>query len=304
MKYRYSHAVPDKPSTHSLPLDRTTDKNFVNTIARAEPKECADLFISSFGHQITWPKRILSRTSPAAILHYVVDGKGTFNGDEVGSGQFFYTFPNQRYTILQNPDTPMEYYWISFLGTKTDELMKECRFDRVVQIQNIDFSDEIVELFDKVVYGDHTDKDLDLYLLGLLYTLLSYHKRINLLEDRSEKLNKDYGYFQKAMSYIEDSVNKGITVSVSDISGHLHISPSYCRLIFHKYSNHSPQKMILFKRFDRTRSDLELTSYSIKEIAFRAGYHDPSLFSRQFKKIFGISPVEYRENYKKEEEFE
>ena len=307
MKYRYCHAIPDNPSINSdspFPRNEMTDIYFVNTVARVAPKECADLFVSSFGHQKTWPKRILSRTSPAAILHYVVNGRGILNGVEVHGGQFFFTFPYQKYTILQNPDDPMEYYWMSFLGTNLDEIIRECGFNELVQIQDFELMDDTVRILDNAVYKDHSDKDMDMFILGQLYTLLSYSKKINSLSENTNKLNKDYNYFKQAIRYIEDNINKGSYITVSDIQRHLHISPSYCRMIFQKYSKHSPQKMILYKRFDRIRNELELTSYSIKEIAFRAGYHDQSLFSRQFKQIFSVSPVEYRKNYKNGEKFE
>ena len=307
MKYDYHHSTPDKPTIHSdTPISRNEggDRVFINTVNRKGNESYADIFISSFGHQITRPKRILSRTSPAAILHYVVNGKGTLNGVDVCAGDFFFTLPYEKYTILQDPDEPMEYYWISFRGTKLDEIIKGCGFNDLMQIQGFGQMGEVVKLFDNAIYEDHSDRDMDMFVLGLLYTLLSYHKKANSIHETSDKLNKDYYYFKQAMEFIEKNANSGNTISVSDILHHLHISPSYCRLIFHKYSKHSPQKMILYKRFDSTRTDLEHTSYSIKEIACRAGYHDQSLFSRQFKKIFGVSPVEYRQNYKNSEEFD
>ena len=152
--------------------------------------------------------------------------------------------------------------------------------------------DQISQLFDEAIYQEHAESDMDLYLIGLCYRLLSFHKQMNLRYEHPENLNKDYSYFKQALAYINEHVSSGITVA--DVLQHLHISASYCRLIFHKYCQYSPQEMILFKRFELARSDLELTVYSVKEIALRAGYQDQSLFSRQFKKRFGMSPLEYR----------
>jgi transcriptional regulator GlxA family with amidase domain len=39
---------------------------------------------------------------------------------------------------------------------------------------------------------------------------------------------------------------------------------------------------------------LAQTSHSVKEVAFHIGYLDPSHFSRSFKKLFGVPPVEFR----------
>ena len=294
--YVYSTQMPNRKSVHShkppqknSPLSST----YIHTLYRAKGDDYADVFIWSIGHQVTWAERALNRrVSTAAILHYVVDGQGFFNGQEVHAGQFFFTLPYQEYTIIQNAEHPMEYYWLSFAGIKTRDLLKKCQFDELRPVQDFTYMDQISQLFDEAIYQEHAESDMDLYLIGLCYRLLSFHKQMNLRYEHPENLNKDYSYFKQALAYINEHVSSGITVA--DVLQHLHISASYCRLIFHKYCQYSPQEMILFKRFELARSDLELTVYSVKEIALRAGYQDQSLFSRQFKKRFGMSPLEYR----------
>ena len=52
------------------------------------------------------------------------------------------------------------------------------------------------------------------------------------------------------------------------------------------------RKILESKRF------LQATSVQIKEIAFKLGYDDVSYFSRYFKKHTGMTPVEFRRNFK------
>ena len=41
---------------------------------------------------------------------------------------------------------------------------------------------------------------------------------------------------------------------------------------------------------------LSRTSTPIKEISYQIGYQDPLIFSKAFKKCFGVSPRQYRQN--------
>ena len=42
---------------------------------------------------------------------------------------------------------------------------------------------------------------------------------------------------------------------------------------------------------------IEITNYSITDIAFDAGYSSPSLFIKTFKKITSLTPNSYRKIY-------
>ena len=301
-KFRYSTMYPDRKTVFSPNPPKRHEKGtvYADYFYTSENEDSQEMFIYCVGHQVSWPeKNIERRVVSSSIIHYVVDGCGYFNGQKVHAGQFFFTLPYQEYSITQDPQHPMEYYWISFAGPNTRTLLKNCKFDELVSVQDFNFSDHAIRLFDEAIYEAHPENDIGLYLLGLCYQLLSFHKVMNLRHEKERALNSDYRYYKDAISYINENFNKGI--SASDVANHLHISTSYTRLIFNKYSKYSPNQMIIFKRFEQAQSDLEFSDQSIREVALRAGYHDQSLFARLFKKITGQSPVEYRESHRKKE---
>lgn len=164
-------------------------------------------------------------------------------------------------------------------------------------MQSFDFAELIIRRFDEIIYENHPEKDIELFLMGLLYDLLARHKVMNHKLINEHPTNKDFLYYKKALQYINAHYREKI--STSDIGKHLNISPPYVRLIFQKYCQYSPTEMILFIRFEQAKTDLLFKDYSIKEIALRASYEDQSLFTRLFKKQVGQSPTEYRRQHKK-----
>lgn len=58
-------------------------------------------------------------------------------------------------------------------------------------------------------------------------------------------------------------------------------------------TNKSPVQLILSVRLHRAKELMLENKYNINEIAFKAGFSNPSYFSRSFKKEFGINPSEF-----------
>ena len=79
-------------------------------------------------------------------------------------------------------------------------------------------------------------------------------------------------------------------------TGRLHslcgISDAYFRRIFLKEFGVNPSQYITEKRLSQAKSLIDNGDFdSISEIALSVGYSDPLYFSRQFKKKYGISPL-------------
>lgn len=53
-------------------------------------------------------------------------------------------------------------------------------------------------------------------------------------------------------------------------------------------------------RLDNARERLEQSDAPIREITKVVGYRDPLYFSKEFKKKYGLSPMQYRQKYRKE----
>ncbi len=63
---------------------------------------------------------------------------------------------------------------------------------------------------------------------------------------------------------------------------------------FKKIYNVSPAKYIRKKKLERGKKLLIYSQKSISEICYECGYSNPSSFARSFKRLFGISPLDFR----------
>ena len=83
-------------------------------------------------------------------------------------------------------------------------------------------------------------------------------------------------------------------LSVSDLSRNVNLSPTRLQQLFKKELGQSPSHYLRDLRLERAQELLQNTFLSIKEVMFRCGLKDPSHFTRDFKKRYGLTPSECR----------
>ena len=82
--------------------------------------------------------------------------------------------------------------------------------------------------------------------------------------------------------------------SLSEIAGRLHISKSYVQKLYKKHFGISYMDDLIEARIAVAKQLLVTTDLHIHEVAAACGYQNPTHFMRQFKKIAGVTPSEFR----------
>lgn len=116
-----------------------------------------------------------------------------------------------------------------------------------------------------------------------------------LLETEAEQstfTGKYDSVIRPALEYIAEHFSENITVA--RLAESVHLSESYFMNRFRKQVGLSAVEYISHFRIDIACRELIGTKKSILEIAFDCGYRNISNFNRQFRKITGCSPTEYR----------
>lgn len=103
---------------------------------------------------------------------------------------------------------------------------------------------------------------------------------------------------KQAQEYIENNVTEKI--SVEDLSSKYAIGRRHFERRFKKATNNTPVEYIQRVKIEAAKKQLESTPKNVNEVMYDVGYTDAKAFRTVFKKITGLSPIDYRNKYNKE----
>ena len=292
--FNYRRDLPDGSKQYFADrIERpSSDQLYYDDVLSKPPRseESGGLEFLFFGKEQSYPNRaIVHRKTKEYMLHYVTDGKGTFNGREIGAGDGFLVVPGEPHVMVADKDTPWHFKWIAFQGSDARRQMKSLGLDENHKYFTFSFGDRLEELIDDVLYRDHGDCDLNTYMQGVFYIILSYHKQeyLNSIQKRDAKAL----YAQRAMAYMDEHYRESLRID--DIASSLHISRKYLCSILTQQIGMSTKDYLLCRRAEVAADLLLHTDMTVAEVAAQVGYTDYTQFSRMFRKRKGCSPREF-----------
>ncbi|NLK39331.1 MAG: AraC family transcriptional regulator [Clostridiales bacterium] len=246
-----------------------------------------------YGHEQSAPDRIIKdRLAKDYIFHYILGGKGRYNGKELTANQGFLIFPDEIHTIEADMEEPWYFLWLAIRGYNIDYLIKNAGFSSSRRIFQFGDAGRVFEIFNDVIYTPHPDADMEMYMLSCFYRLISYLKS----ESRQivqRGMMQSESYHLQAKQFMQKNFARDI--SIADVADSLNISRKYLTGIFNKYEECSPQMYLTNLRLDIASTLLRETLAPITEIARLVGYSDYAHFYKIFKKHKNLSPSKYRE---------
>ncbi|MBT3194263.1 MAG: AraC family transcriptional regulator [Verrucomicrobia bacterium] len=111
-----------------------------------------------------------------------------------------------------------------------------------------------------------------------------------------EKL-RPYTEMNQVLEYVRE--NHAQSMRIEDLANLVHLSPSQFERRFRKVFHITPTRHILNVRLRAACNRLTSTNDTIAAIAQSVGFYDQSHFSRNFKKVMGVAPGEYRQQGRK-----
>ena len=106
-------------------------------------------------------------------------------------------------------------------------------------------------------------------------------------ENRAKKILKP------ALDFISKNFDSEY-IDTATLASLCNVSEVYLRRLFNKAFSVSPSVYIRNVRINYAKELLKTGEYSVTSIAYLSGFNDTSYFSREFKKILGVSPIEYK----------
>lgn len=229
------------------------------------------------------------------LLMLCVDGSGMLHSGgrmfEIQKGDCMVCHAGGPISYASSADNPWSLYWIHFALDSKSPLMPFLYNDDVnpqKPVANICNKLAMIELFERILkFNDILSDELQFcfhqnMFLALLYTGLSAYK----------KATGDNDYIAAAVKYIENNMNRRITLS--ELAGQVHLSRYHFSRLFQKTMQVPPSRYIVERRIQYAKTLLVSSSLSIGEIALAAGFENGMYFSKVFKRYEGVSPKRYR----------
>jgi AraC-like DNA-binding protein len=221
------------------------------------------------------------------IIHYVLSGKGYFNGNRVDGGQGFLITPEINEEYYPDESDPWAFLWI----ISEDEEMKHF-FER----HNADPKTGIFKFHNESEMASVANRlknvtDIFSSSSGLAELFLHiFHSCIENAESSHTSVTKRY--FELSVNYIK--ANLHLPITVNDMCRVCYITQPYLYRIFKEECGVSPKQYITSCKISEAKRLLEQTSLSVSRIAYALGFSSVMDFSKFFSKQTGKSPTEYR----------
>lgn len=127
---------------------------------------------------------------------------------------------------------------------------------------------------------------------GLVYALLFAIARHNGKKNLANNVKTSGLQLEKAIAYVE--MNYQSNFKISDLAAECHMSETHFRRIFQEKMNMTPIEYVNFVRVKKACELIDKTDISMEEVAEKVGFITPSTFNRNFRKIIGTSPYQWK----------
>ncbi len=103
---------------------------------------------------------------------------------------------------------------------------------------------------------------------------------------------------KKAQIFIENNV--GEKISIEELASKLAIGRRHFDRRFIKATASTPMEYLQKVKIEAAKKTLETSRKTIQEVMYSVGYSDLKAFREIFRRITGLTPIEYRQKYNKE----
>lgn len=248
-----------------------------------------DIYAMSFEYEeCARDKGNIDMVFPYAVFHFVLSGAGYVNDRRITGGSVFISFEENRMSYRPDREDPWSYIYFRVGGRDVREAFLDCDFSLGLTVLPFTDTEALQSLY---TFYQHRRAEDDPRLLSVIANAVFL-----LFPTRSQGLPKGSSraraHADRVRRYIDENYYRKITVDA--IAAKFYLNKNYLCTLFVRYFGLSPKQYLQRARMQRASYLLTRTEESVSLIALSVGYEDVLLFSKMFKKHYGLSPREYR----------
>jgi len=195
--------------------------------------------------------------------------------------------PRVPHSYGADDDDPWTIWWCHVRGSDLADLWTAVGADAARPLVSLRAVDRITVLLDEIVTGLERDQSPArlLSVSGIAWRLMTQLAVDRKLPEQGEPL-------ERAMRYLEERIDGGIRVS--DLARLVGVSTSHLGALFRDATGGGVLAYHTGLKMARARKLLDTSDLHVAEVGREVGYADPFYFSRQFSRVHGMSPTDYR----------
>lgn len=230
-------------------------------------------------------------------LHFVERGSGFLHlagkTYTVEKGDFFFLPPNVEILYYPSQNDPWAYYWFFIKGDGGEALGQKMGFSIERPIRRATNTLEIENMMNSLFLQGFSNQERFFNALSTLYAIAS--KLVVSQEESQFVCNTD------TVDKIKEIIKLNHTdknFRIERISDMIFVSHSYICKLFKMKTGISPVKYLVKLRLQTASELLKQKDYSVKALCSEVGFNDELHFMKEFKKEFGVTVKNYREQLK------
>lgn len=127
---------------------------------------------------------------------------------------------------------------------------------------------------------------------GMVYALLFEIVRVNGKSENPFSGKGNSLRIENAFAYVEEHYSSNFRIA--DLASECHMSETHFRRVFQERMNMTPIEYVNFVRVKKACELIDKTDISMEDVAEQVGFVTPSTFNRNFRRIIGTSPYQWK----------
>lgn len=257
------------------------------------------LYVSTAKYGGDWHSTL--HTHACTEIFYVVGGSGKFNIEgkllPVTTDDMVIVSPNVEHTEVSYNKRPLEYIVLGVEGLEysAGEDADERWFMTNLQNAREALLHALREMLREIEFKAVGYELICQDLLEVLILRLMRHAGLQFLPTKTEHRKpgrKPSKECAAVRHYIDNHFKENINLDM--LSELVHVNKYYMVHSFTKEYGISPINYLISRRIEESKYLLSDTDHSLSQISHMLGFSSPSYFSQSFRRLEGMSPMEFR----------
>ncbi len=240
--------------------------------------------------------RMRRKAHESYLLIYCTAGRGTLliNNEsfQVISGDVIFLPPGSAHSYRADQDDPWTIYWAHFSGEKASDFSKY--LDLHPGPNPLGMQARLISEFDELLNIRRQGLTLKGFIQASNHLKMLLSDVAVLAKKRRERLSA-HMEMSELLQYMQNHTDRDL--DLSELAQLANMSKYHFIRRFKESTGHTPIHHFIQLKMERACHLLDTSDAAIKSIAAQLGFADPLYFSRQFRKVTGTSPQEYRRTH-------